>query len=230
LYLANTFTGAKFEKPLNVDQTYIIDASSELVFNYYGSLQFDDLKIAFEMAVSNKLEGVNLETYYGKFSVKTLSAVLNAYQSFRSAILLEFRKINDIRKNELSKEEIASQNEMAQNNVKENYKSLVQYYIENSYIDETKIFPHWGKILVEAGVINFSAEEKKQIYEEAKGIVSNNLKSELAESQSPAQRKSLIKLLGDIAQGNQNEEFLSKTRVKYSYLIVLKSILQSNKH
>jgi hypothetical protein len=225
LALANTYTGAKFENPLTIDQNYVIDCCTDFVFNYHSELCIDELKVAFDLAVSGKLKDCDITTYYGKFTVQTLSFVLNAYSTLRKQIQAEFIKREDAAKKIKSQEEIAERKTIV--DVKNDYQNLIQSYKLTGTLDEDLIKPFWGKILVEHGIINFTAAEKSEIYKEAKQIVKNEVKASLGVNDDLMIRKSIVNLLNDIENEMQNEDYEAKSKAKYSHLIVVKSIINA---
>jgi len=229
VHIANTYTGAKFERPFTLDQSHVLDACVDFIFSYFSMLRIDEIKTAFELALAGKLKDCDIATYYGKFTVQTLSIVLKAYEVLRKQIKAEFQRINDELAKQKTDEEIQARNIAIRQEVKTEYQNLLDSYILTGELDESAIKSFWGKILVNEGIINFSAGEKDAIYKEAKKIVENEIKAQLGTTDNPFDRKPLIKILEDVTNQNEaetpNEDFITKAKNKYSHLIVVKSIL-----
>ena len=197
----------------------------DLIFNYFSALSFVELKTAFDLAVAEKLKDCDIATYYGKFSVQTLSIILNAYMVFRKQIQAEFSRINNELAKQKTEQKFQNQNATTIQQVKTCYQNLIKSFGLTGELDKDIIKPFWGKILVSEGIINFSAANKEQIYKEAKNIVENEIKTKLGTTNNPFDRKPLFKLLADLESQSKNEDFITKSKNKYSHLIVVKSIL-----
>lgn len=228
VFCANTYTGARFERPFQIDQTHILESCVDFVFSYFSMLRLEEIKMAFELALAGKLKDCDIATYYGKFTVQTLSTVLNGYLLLRKQIQAEFQHMEDEAKKIKGEQEIAERNAKTIEDVKTAYGFLRASYDLLGTLNEELIKPFWGKILVEQGIINFTQEQKAAIYKEAKQIVKNEVKASLGANEDMMIRKSIVNLLNDIENEMQNEDYEAKSKAKYSHLIVVKSIINGN--
>ncbi len=237
IYLANVYTGANFTKnkpnePLMTkDLSDILDACQELVINQFPMLALEELKLAFEMASAGKFEGLNIETYYGKFSVHTLGKILKAYLAYRTSIAAKYSyslELIEARKEDALKQQ---KNEDAKQEIIKEFNQLKETYMNDLEIDESKIQAFWGKILVDAGLIKFTTEEKATIYEEAKEITKVEISNAIASigKHTPAEKTSLRAILEKANTDNGLSElpidFKRKATANYSKLLIKKAII-----
>jgi len=238
LFLANNYTGANFKKDkltkrLDKDDIELIDACQGLILNQFPMLSLEELKLSFEMASAGKFESLNMETYYGKFSVQFLGKILKAYLDYRKGVAAKYDQqlmIEEGRKEDELKEE---KNEKARIQIIKAYNELKEQYLETFDIDDSKIQAFWARILLECGVIEFTPEEKASIYEESKVLAKNQIVFELQEDGKliPAQKSSLRAILKSVAECEHGQplptDFKAKATAIYSKLLIKKSIINS---
>jgi len=227
LYLANTYTGANFSNPPDQDEQRTLDASSKFILNKFPMLHMKELEEAFSMCMSGKLGNLNIEAYYGKFTIQMLGKVVRAYINHRSSFLV---KLNQVQQQELetSNEGIKEQkNQEAKEYVLKEYKDLKTKFEASGDMEilESSIYPYWGKILVESQIINFTHDQKKEIVEEAKSLTMKGINAKMNESTNPNERRSLRSLLQDAGAEIKNDDFERKWTARYAKLIVIKSII-----
>lgn len=233
LHCANVYTGAQFPSDkITKDHADIIDACQELVFSQFPMLSKDEIKLAFEMASAGRFD-INMETYYGKFSVQFLGKILKAYLTYRTNVISKYNEslqLIESRKEDDLKEE---KNQKARELVIEEYLKMKETYQNELDIDESKIQSFWGKILVDSNLITFTMEEKAEIYNEAKALVKEQMQKDLLDESklSQSERISLRMLLKKVNETeNTNdipEDYKSKCIAAYSKLIVKKSIINT---
>ncbi len=56
-------------------------------------MSIGELEQAFSLAAAGKFEGVNLETYFGKFTITILGKILKAYDKTRNKVIKENGKL-----------------------------------------------------------------------------------------------------------------------------------------
>jgi len=170
LPIANTYTGAQFSTPPTPEQILTIQACSQFVVDMFPMIGLKELQVAFSMAAANKFPKLNLETYYGKFSVQFLGKILNAYLNKRKGVIAKYEHQLSLEASKNTDTDKERKNEATKKIVIFNYNSLLEAFKENGDIDvlEEKIMPYWGKILVKANVINFTHKEKLEIVAESK--------------------------------------------------------------
>lgn len=229
LGMANAYTGANFSNPPSKDDAIILKTCSEFVLNHFPQLAINEIEEAFALAASGKLGDLNFETYYGKFSVNILGKVLKAYLSLRRKIVMDFENVLRAVEKEIEFKKSIQKNEEVRKGVIESYLKLKQDFEKNGDIDamSSQVHSYWGRILVEEGVINFSSEEKKQIYEESKQLVEKEIRKSIQESKIKNEVKHLRTIIKEIDSGFHSEKAEAKYLTKYSKLIVIKSILNT---
>lgn len=231
LPIANTYTGANFSTPPTPEQILTIQACSQFIVDMFPMIGLRELQLAFSMAAANKFPKLNLETYYGKFSVQFLGKILNAYLEKRKGVLCEYEKQISIESSKPKEEVVKERNEIAQYAIIKEYNELKEAFELEGDLDvlNEKIMPYWGKILVQANIIQFTHEEKLEIVAEAKAQAKRELSKEIAfgSDQSPSKRRTLKGVLDDVLKMRKNASFDDKWQAVYSKLIVIKSILKT---
>lgn len=229
LAIANIYTGAKFDNPISQEQQMTLSACTDFIIEMFPMLGLKEIELAFKLASAGKFEGVNLETYYGKFTVQFLGKVLNSYLTHRKKVLGVYSEQEQLERNRQVKENLDAQNKDTHLHVLEEYKNLQAEWLKNGDIEsiEKLATPYWAKILIKHEIINFTAEQKKEIWEEAKDLVHKELSKELnfGHDQTPANRRNLVASLRRIANDEQDSSYELKARNKYSKLIIIKSII-----
>ena len=228
LRLANSYTGANFSEPPTKDQVVILKACSSFVIQNFSSLSIGELDDAFSLATSGKLGEMNIEAYHGKFTVQMLGKVLRAYTSKRNGVLSKYDDIVMIDQKKTSEEDKAKKIEQARLNVLSEYEKVKASFEETGDLEvlESNVYSYWGKILVDAKIIKFTHEEKKELVEEAKDLVKIELSNQMNDSLVAAERRSLRSILQDAHNLVENESYTLKWQNKYAKLIVIKSIIQ----
>jgi hypothetical protein len=231
LPIANTYTGANFTTPPTAEQILTIQACSQFIVDMFPMIGLRELRLAFSMAAANKFPKLNLETYYGKFSVQFLGKILNAYLEKRKSVLAEHDKQLSIEAAKPKEEVTKERNEIAKYAIIKEYNQLKEAFeLEGDLgVLNEKIMPYWGKILVQANVIKFTHEEKLEIVAEAKTQAKRELSKEITfgSDQSPSKRRTLKSVLDDVLKMKKNASFDDKWQAVYSKLIVIKSILKA---
>lgn len=226
--IAEIYTSADFSKLTEEDAKFTLNEMKNFVVEHYSMLSINELREAFSLAASGKIKA-DLRAWNGKFTISMIGDVLSAYLSFSNNLIYQYDKQNTLLLSRNKEAENKAKNEQARQEVIQAYLELKEQYKEDLEIDEKKIFFHWGKILVEAGYINFEKDEKLEIYKEAETLVKKDLNKELADNQQPTKKRELRKLIEIINSKDQEnpKNFKNKVHAKYSILIVKKSIIDS---
>lgn len=224
LFLANSYTSAKFSDPLTADEKGIVNVCVELICNQYANLSVLEIKLAFEMMAANQFD-FNTSVYYGKFNAVFLGGVLTAYVGFRNKIVASIVELETIEASKKDVSEIERLNKQAQESVISTYQELKKTYESSLEIDRSLILPFWGKILVDAGLIKFSIEQKKEIFAEARQLAKVALIKERDDSTDPIKRRTLTLMHELINNLGKDEDFESRVLNQYCKLIVIKSII-----
>jgi len=231
LPIANTYTGAQFSTPPTPEQILTIQACSQFIVDMFPMIGLKELQVAFSMAAANKFPKLNLETYYGKFSVQFLGKILNAYLNKRKGVIAKYEQQLSLEASKNIDKDKEEKNEATKKAIIEDYNKLLEAFRENGDIDmlEQKIMPYWGKILVNANIINFTHEQKLSIVAESKERAKREVSKEIefGSNQSPANRRTLKAVLQAALKGEKNQSFDDKWKAIYSKLIVIKSILNT---
>ncbi len=184
-----------------------------------------ELELIFQMAAAGKFN-INLETYYGKFSVNFLGKLLTNYLKLRNKIIASYEKEKEKDKAKEQQQQIEEKNLKTKNQIIQKYKTIKSFYNKEGVIPEfDDIRSYWAKILIDANIINFTDEEKKHLWHEAKAMTEKIIKNEYSSSKmTDVNKKSLRKLIKKIAEGSPDDDFNAKAVAVYSKLVIIKSI------
>ncbi len=228
LFLANTYTGANFKNPPTKQNMATMRACCNFITDRFPQLSIGELELAFSLAASGKFEGVNLETYFGKFTVTILGKILNAYGKTRNKVLIQNDKLLEDKTKEQEKEKMEEQNKQVTKDVIQKFNDIRALFLNNGSIPNLKdIRSYWAKILIMAGVITFTEDERKQIWIESKALTVKQIKTELhSGTGGTVQKQNLRVILRAIADGQKSMDFNQKATANYSKLLIIKSIIQ----
>ena len=224
LVIANTYTGANFQKPLSEETEFTLSECSKFIFEFYPMLSLPEITQAFKMAAAEKLD-VNIETYYGKFNVSILGKVLKAYLDYRNKIIAAYEHEKDKINKQLEQKEIEQKNAITRKKIIKSYNEIKSYYEATG--DETKfnrIKPYWCKILLDENIISLTQSQKQWCWNEAKKEAISEVKKEYQADISPNRKNTLKHYLKKIEEGVEVDELNNKSISIYSRFIVIKSI------
>lgn len=227
LFLANTYTGVNFKNPPTKEQQFTIEACSSFVVEMFPMLGLKEIELSFKMASAGKFEGLNLETYYGKFTVQFLGKVLRAYISHRKNVLGVYSQQEQIEQNKKRREDEKELNDLAVKQILNDYNDLKTSYLEGHLIEsENELKANWAKVLIREGLINFTPEQKKEIHNEAKVLLDKEIRQELMSPKTSIVRTNQIKhILKRVKENGYCEDYKASLTAKYSKLLILKSII-----
>jgi len=225
LFLANTYTGANFQNPPTQEQQGVLEASCDFVLDMFPMLSIEEIKHAFKMASAGKFE-INTETYYGKFSVNLLGKILKSYVVYRKKIIASYTEEEAKELERIKKEEAKKKNVAAQLKAISDYRALKKDYQKGRF-PSVSVRGHWAQLLESEGLISFTDQEKKGIWIEAKELAKVDIKKRIMErNKHEFEKTSLMKILRTVEAGQHSEEFERKAILKYSELLIQKSLLK----
>ncbi len=227
LFLANTYTAANFKIPITEQNKQIIEASAEFVCTMFPQLAPEELKEAFKMAAAGRFQGLNIETYYGKFSVQILGKVLKAYIEFRKKCLAKYENLKQIEESRAEDVNKEAKNTEIRKQIAQIYSEIKKRYIDKGELKEGIIKAFWAKILLEEKIIDFTEKEKLEIYNQAKQKTKNEYKKKLLQNEVKASEKMQVRnLLKELKEGIETKNFKAAVVNEYSRLLIIKSILK----
>lgn len=219
------YTSANFDKQDKTTTDILMTESANFVLKNYPMFNPSEIKTAFEFA-SAKKTNADLSTYYGKFTIQMLGEVLNAYFRLRQNAIARIDKKVEIEHNRQRKEDADAKNKQTIQDVVDLYGALREQYQNTGEFDEQKVKSFQGKILVDAGLITFTRDEKIQIYNEAKDTVTKQIKTGVQDmTLKSTERRTLKSMLSDIVNGDEKDDFKSRVNSEYSILLIKKSII-----
>jgi len=165
MFCAMTYLGIQPNEQFKL----VLIESIEFVKKNYQHIGIKEIKLAFELATTKKID-VNITPYYGTFSILMLSDVLSTYTRYRNKVMqnISFENENKgLSDEEKEKKNLQSRKEALEkmNYAKDQYKKGIIVF--NS-LDE--IPAHYGRILKDYGQINYSSEIKESLYKKAKEL------------------------------------------------------------
>ncbi len=219
------YTSANLEKQDKTTTDILMTESANFVLKNYPMFNPSEIKTAFEFA-SAKKTNADLSAYFGKFTIQMLGDVLNAYFRLRQNAIARIDKKVEIEHNRQRKADADAKNRKAIQNVVDLFGALREQYQNTGEFDETKIKAFQGKILVDAGLITFTRDEKIQIYNEAKETVTKQIRTSVQDmTLKSTERRTLKSMLTDIINGDTKDDFKSRVNSEYSILLIKKSII-----
>ena len=228
LFLANSYTGANYKNPPNQTDLASLRTCTNFVCDMYPHLSINELELAFNLAAAGKFEGVNLETYFGKFTVTILGKILKAFTQLRNKVIIKQGKLIEQEIKEQEKQLEKSLNEKTQKDIVSKFNDLRALFLNDGVIPQKEnINAYWAKILINTGHIVFDVKEKNQIWFEAKELTTKEIKTSLhSDSINNNQKQNLRAILRAISGGEKHNDYETKCITNYSKLLILKSIIK----
>ncbi len=223
--VAILYTSANFDKQPKRDVDILINESANFVIKNFPMLSVGEIKTAFEFAACHKIDA-NLSAWNGKLTIQMIGDVLSAYYQFRQNAIARYDNKVELILLRQKSQDCDKRNEQAKQAVVDLFNELKQTYQQTGEIEQGKIKPYQGKILVDAGMIKFTTGEKVAIHKEAKKQAIRELKNDIQDiNQKPANRRTLKSMLSEIESGAEQEGFKSRVNSLYSVLLIKKAIL-----
>jgi len=138
-----------------------------IIFQKFGTLSANELGEAFRMAAAGELGEVNFAAYGGVFTVPNFTDILTKFTKKRQEVAMAiYRADQDL-------QEKVKADELVKQKADEYLAVLVhRHEVEQNGNHDYKTYndvPHYyGKTLLEQGLISFTADEKRDIWERAK--------------------------------------------------------------
>lgn len=228
LFLANSYTGANFKNPPSQNDLATLRTCTNFIVDMYPQMSINELELAFNLAAAGKFEGVNLETYFGKFTVTILGKILKSFSQLRNKVFIQQGKLIEKEIKEQEKQLEKSLNEKTQNSIVQKFNDLRALFLNDGVIPhKDEINAYWAKILINRGIVTFTPAEKNTIWLEAKELTTKELKTSLHNnSLTTNQKQSLRAVLKTVLAGEKNDDYQNKCINNYSKLLILKSIIK----
>jgi hypothetical protein len=227
LFLANTYTGANFKNPPTKQDLLIMRSCCNFIIDRFPQMSIGELEQAFSLAAAGKFEGVNLETYYGKFTITILGKILKAYDKARNKVIIQNGKLLEQEIKEQERKNMEALNEQVKKDVIKKYDDFKALFLDEGIIPDLKdIRSYWAKILIDTGIITFTEDERKQIWLESKDLTEKEIKKEVLNVRGSVNKRRLKGILKKISDGEQSTDFTQKATANYSKLLIIKSIIQ----
>ena len=225
LYIANTYTGANFNNPPTKDDWISLRACSNLVLDMFPCFGMAELELAFKMAAAGKFPDLNLETYYGKFTVNFLGKILREYKKSRNKIIMKHDELKTKEEREMTPEQICKENERAKKSIISKFINLKERYNAGEEICFDRVYSFWARILIDTGHIDFRDNIKKEIWNEAQQIAKEKLLNRIqSNKKTQLEKRTLKELFKKIEAGEQTDDFNQMSILEYSKLLVIKAI------
>lgn len=174
----------------------------------FGELTLSELTNAFNLAIGRKLD-ID-PNHYQNFSALYVGGILNAYKEYKKTHIKVYRDKEDkaleeeaTRKARPSDEELQEMRLKALLNIWDNYKSGEEPEVEwqvTAYYD----------ILNDAGLINLSNEEKKDIAKRAKSICSEEIRKS---NQNEFRIKRILKEIAEHSPKNPSQKVVNRCKL-----------------
>lgn len=225
--LAGMYTSANLDKQNKEDLEHLIRECSNFIIKQFPSISLEEIALAFQLAASHKIEA-DLRAFNGVFSIAMLGGVLSAYLLYRNRIKAAHQNELTLLSKVVSENEINQKNQDVISEVIANFKNLIVEFEKTGLLDDSKIYPFWGKILVDAKIINFTHEEKFAIFEEALVLAKSELVKTVQNNSVPMfELRSIKEILATTTKDNPHEKIKDLATTIYKRIIVSKAILNN---
>jgi len=154
-----------------------------VIMQKFSGLSLNEIGEAFRMAAAGELGDVNFAAYGGVFTVPIFTDILTKFSKRRNEVAMAIYRAN------ADLEEKAKADESVRKKADEFLAMLVhQHETEQNGNHKYKSYKdvphHYGRSLLDAGLIVFTPEEKRTIWEAAKVAAFEELKSEIKTKQN----------------------------------------------
>ncbi len=158
-----------------------IQEGVRLVYKHYKNIGVSEIREAFSMAAANQFEGLNMTAYFGTFTVSMLGDILTAYISYRNPIIAKtIQSVYEAELNAKKEDEKESKNIEARQKIYSEIESeiiAVQSGAQGNWESWHDVPVHYAEVAVKQGWIEVSSEFKLSIWEKAKKLALDELKS-----------------------------------------------------
>ena len=194
-----------------------------VILQKFNGLSLDEVGEAFRMAASGELGEVNFAAYGGVFTVPNFTDILTKFSKKRNEVAMAIYRANSDLEEKAKADELVKQKQ-------DEYLAMLVHRHEaeqngNHDYKSYKDVPHfYGKTLLEQGLISFTAEEKRTIWEAAKVAALEELKAEVKVKQNEfidgkANKSDITRLetiLADIATNPKSDDLRTRaTLISY---------------
>lgn len=200
------------------DET-VFDECMEFAEKQFGHLNLGEIREAFRLGAAGELGEVDLQSYYGLFTVATLGAILRAYDDYRKRIVAALRRAeNEAYRAKLEAERMPHDSEVWMKNRLNQLIALPEPDLQN-----TTAYDH--DFLEKQGWMLNDKETKEAAWVEAKAIATAQVAEEM-QGNNPAIRAGLQAILRDVEAGKGNADFKSRRVGIAKRLLVCRWITQ----
>lgn len=195
------------------------DECMDFTVRRFGHLASTEIREAFRLAAAGELGDVNLQSYYGLFTVTMLGAVLHAYDEYRNRIVAALRRAeNDayLDAREAGRKPHDSDEWMI---------ARVAQLLALASPDQSNTTAYDHDFLEKKGWMQNDKETKEAAWVEAKAIATAQVAEEM-QGNNPAIRAGLQAILRDVEAGKGNTDFKSRRVGIAKRLLVCRWITQ----
>ena len=171
-----------------------IETCVEFVLDHFKNLGLNEIEEAFKLASAGKT-AANITAYYGRFTCGILGDVLTAYTEERKHI---FAAIKDAEEEQAKKEQAEAKKILL--NAKARAFALKEFQ-EKHWLVWQDVPVSYYDTLKEAGVLEYTEEEKLEIWEEAKQIGQSQISKGAYQEGNQILKKKCNEILKGIAKG-----------------------------
>lgn len=208
-----------------------INECTRFVYDKFKHLGVEEIKEAFSMSAANYFEDIHVRPYFGTFTVSILGDILTAYTKYRTRIVAEMQKQQEL----IEKEERETAERMAKNEAvraevcKEIILAIASANEGMPFWEHWNDIPiHYSKIALETGTISVDGEKKKQLWHEAQQLARKEV-IELAQDvnrlHEAKRAKDIVKKLTD---GLEVKEVKDNAVRIYSKLLIWEFVKPKN--
>ena len=187
------------------------------IFDNYPTYRVKEIDLAFDMAINEKID-VDLSLYGEEFSVKMVGKVLSKYRPFHNSLISD-HKTDSI---QFTGDIINKNKEVRLKWIDKILKLKELTRLPDFKIEDHHLLHRYYALLQAAGLLNFSNEEKIQIFEKARALKTSK-QFKFKESVNQFKQKDLNAKIKEIAKSGSPAKTLAMKLAAVKYLKETKS-------
>lgn len=189
----------------------------DFVLKNFGHIAIDEIRAAFQLAASGKLDDVKMETYYGVFTLAMLGGILRAYDKYRNRIIAQMQ--NEERERKYQEREIELKSVDWVSDRLRRLDAIEAPELSDFALSDFDLF-------VKSGHMTYTDEQKKAAWMDAKELAFDDLEQDAAFWSAGKKNMTLAskikEALNDARAGLENEKFKTARESFAKRLLVMR--------
>jgi len=198
----------------------IIETCTEFILQHFGNLGLHEIEEAFKLAAAGKISA-DMRAYYGRFTCGILGDVLTAYYEERKHAVAAIRDAEE----QIERQAAEEAKKIALNADAQKY--AIEHFHSSVWDSWQQVPVHYYDILHGAGLLQYTDEEKLEIWQQACAICQEEIQNGAFQDANHLHKERCCRILKGIAKGGRHEEAAKEERndwakVTYTKLLIFK--------